>query len=167
MKRIYKAALLAALVVAQTATMAQPSPVTITYGPDVASVPTLSEWGMIIMAVLLAAAAYIAMSKRSGSKTVMSIALAALLSFGGGIYAIKDAVAGIAQLVLNNPAGGSLITGQGGLVTTVRNDTAIRMRILSVSNPAIHNNPTGCVPGTTVLNTNETCTVLTDGSGID
>ena len=78
-KQMSKATVLAALAVGQTLAMAQ---VVVTYGPDVTSVPTLSEWGMIIMSMLLAVVAGITMRKKAGSKTVASIALAALASFG-------------------------------------------------------------------------------------
>ena len=60
-KQMRKAAVLVAFAAAQTAAMAQ---VVVTYGPvDVASVPTLSQWGMIIMAAVLAVVAVIAMRK--------------------------------------------------------------------------------------------------------
>ena len=82
LKRMGSVAMLAALAIGQTVAMAQPAPVTITYGPEITSVPTLSEWGMIIMAVVLACVAVYAMRKNAGSKTVLSIALAAVVSSG-------------------------------------------------------------------------------------
>lgn len=86
-------AVLAALAVGHLVAMAQ---VVVTYGPvDVASVPTLSEWGMIIMSVLLAVVAVIAMRKKAGSKAVMSIALGAAVMFGvaqGNKY-VSEAIA--------------------------------------------------------------------------
>lgn len=76
-----RAALLATLAVGHSVTMAQS--VVITYGPvDVASVPTLSQWGMIIMAVVLAGFAVHAMRKNAGSKTIMSIIFMAALTYG-------------------------------------------------------------------------------------
>lgn len=168
-KQIRNPAILAALAVGHSVAIAQSiPPVVITYGPaDVASVPTLSHWGMIIMSGLLAVVAVIAIRKNAGSKTVMSIALAAVVAFGGGTYALKEAIAAPGFLPMNNPAGGSITTDPGNTPTQVRNNTSVRLKIFSVSPPtALDNNNTACVPGVTVLAPTENCTVLTDGSGL-
>lgn len=165
LKRMGSVAMLAALAIGQTVAMAQPAPVTITYGPEITSVPTLSEWGMIIMAAVLAVVAVIAMRKGAGSKTVMSFAVAATVAFGGGAYSIKEALAiAIQPLSMTSPSGGTIETYSGQAPTPVVNNTSVRQKILSISpSEAVDNSGSGCVPGTTVLAPAASCTVLTIG----
>lgn len=162
-KHVRSLAVLAVAALVQSAAIAQQ--VVITYGPDVASVPTLSEWGMIIMAVLLGIVAVIAMRKGSGSKTVMSFALAATVALGGGAYSIKDALAvQIQPLSMTLQSGGTIEADSGSVPTPVVNNTSVRQKILSISpSGAVDSSGSGCVPGTTVLAPAASCTVLTTG----
>lgn len=165
MRNAHALVVLAALAVSQTTAMAQPAPVTITYGPEITSVPTLSEWGMIIMAAVLAVVAVIAMRKGAGSKTVMSLAVAATVAFGGGAYSIKDALAiAIQPLSMTSQSGGTIQVDGGSQPTPVVNNTTVRQKILSITPPeAIDTSGSKCIPGTTVLAPTESCTVLTLG----
>lgn len=164
LKQLRNAVLLAALAVGHSVTMAQ---VVVTYGPvDVASVPTLSEWGMIIMAVVLAGVAVYAMRKNANSKTVMSFALAATVALGGGAYSIKDALAiQIQPLSMTLQSGGTILATNGSVPTPVVNNTSVHQKILSISPPNAVDSigGSGCVPGTTVLAPAVSCTVLTLG----
>ena len=162
LKQMRSVAVLVALAMGQTATMAQ---VVVTYAPDVASVPTMSEWGMVIMAVLLAGVAVVAMRKGGGSKTLMSFALAATIALGGGVYSIKDALAiQIQPLLMTSQNGGTIQATGGNVPTPVVNNTSVRQKILSISpSGAVDSSGSGCVPGTTVLAPAASCTVLTIG----
>lgn len=161
LKQMRKAAVLTALATGQSVAMAQ---VVVQYGPvDVASVPTLSEWGMIIMAVMLAGVAAYAMRKNANSKTIMSFALGAvgLLSVALGNHVIKDAWATPA-FVMDSPTGGSVTPiplGVGSI--SVRNTTQVPLRIISVTPVEVRNAPeTTCDPGAIVAPAG-TCDVFT------
>lgn len=164
LKQMRNLAVLVAISAGQSLVMAQS--VTITYGPDVASVPTLSEWGMIAMALVLAVVALIAMRKGGSSKAVLSVALAAAIALGGGANALKEAMAAPVSptLLMTNQAGGSIVANEGVVTTVVANSTSVSLKILSISPAAVHNNATGCIAGATLLAPNASCTVLTDGS---
>jgi IPTL-CTERM motif len=161
-KHIYKAAAMAALALAQTVATAQ-----VVYGPvSVASVPTLSEWGMIIMAVVLAGAAVFAMRKGAGSKAVMSLALAALGMAGvsQGHKIMDDAFAVIEiEIQMTNPAGG--VTGplpQNVGDIPVRNTTPVPLQIISVTPLSAQNSEVApCRPGV-IVPPNAVCYVSTD-----
>lgn len=156
-KQMRKAAALAVLAMSQTAAMAQ---VVVTYGPDVASVPTLSEWGMIIMSVLLAVVAVIAMRKNAGSKTVMSITLAAMMSFGvaGGSKWISHAWAnGFTTYSMSAGTDGRLNVPTDDSFAYVLNDTLTPQRILNIApqyaDPQGVDEKPACVPGLLIAKT--------------
>ncbi|MDP3519511.1 MAG: midcut-by-XrtH protein [Hydrogenophaga sp.] len=137
LKVMSRAAALAALGLAHTLAMAQvPPPVVVTFGVDAASVPTLSQWGMIIMSALLAVAAVIAMRKNSSSKTVLSLALAALVSFGAfnGSELLAPARAnGYTTYNLSSGTGGQLSLPSSSAFVYVLNDIPTTQRILGIS----------------------------------
>lgn len=157
LKHMRSMAMLAALALGQTAAMAQ---VVVEYGPDVASVPTLSEWGMIIMAVVLAVVAVIAMRKGAGSKTVMSIALAAMMSLGvvGGSKWINDAWAnGFTTYSMSAGTNGQLSVPRSSSFAYVLNDTLVPQRIISIvpqyADPQAIGDKPACIPGLLIAKT--------------
>lgn len=154
LKQMRHAIVLAALGMGQSASMAQ---VVVTYGPDVTSVPTLSEWGLILMSVLLAVVAVIAVRKGASSKTVVAIALAAMGSFGsisGTQWGRAAWANGFTTYPMTAPTGGVLsIPFGGGGFAYVRNDTAAPLKILSVTPQEAQQtdgNLPACTPGLTV-----------------
>lgn len=168
-RQMRSAMLIAALAIVQTAAMAQSSPVTVAYGPDVASVPTLSEWGMIVMAVVLAVVAVIAMRRGAGSKAVLSIALAAMVSFGALSEFKWLGVAwanGYDTFNMTSATGGqlSVVTARG--FAYVNNNTPTPQRIISITPqylPALPvDDKPGCVPGLLVA-PGTACALRTSG----
>lgn len=138
-KQLHKAAALGVLAMTQTVSMAQS--VTITYGPDVASVPTLSEWGMIIMAVVLAGFAAYAMRKNANSKTIVSLMLGAIGLLGAGLgHQVIHSTWALPAPQMTNPAGGvttAIPLGIGNV--SVQNTTNVPLRVITVSDPSVEN----------------------------
>jgi hypothetical protein len=68
--------------------------VTVTYGPAT-TVPTLSEWGLLIMSALLAAFTIVVIRKGASSKTMASLGVAIVASFAAadGTKLFKDVYA--------------------------------------------------------------------------
>ncbi|WP_343734954.1 midcut-by-XrtH protein [Acidovorax sp.] len=145
-----KAALLASLVLAQTAAIAQT--VTVSYSP-VSSVPTLSEWALATMAVVLAAVALYAMRKGAHSKVIVSLALGAFGFWGAGAgRPVVQSAWALSFPVMDNPAGGvttplPLFSG----IVPINNTTNVPLRIISVSDTSVQNaTGTTCQPGSVV-----------------
>jgi hypothetical protein len=163
-------AAMAALALAQTLAMAQSAiDVTVTYGPvDVASVPTLSQWGMIVMSCLLAVAAMVAIRKGAGSKAVSAIVLAAVGCWGA---AQGDQLIG-KSLAL--PLGMTVATGgtvplqlpEGGSAQIFNSTTPpIPLRVIGVTPSGVQNAPTTtCDPGV-VVPAGDSCIVSRPISG--
>lgn len=148
-KTMRNLAMLAAVAVGHSVTMAQ---VVVTYGPDVASVPTLSEWGMIIMAMALACVAVYAMRKNAGSKTIMSFALSAtaLFSASMGNQIIKSAQS-LPPPSMNTPTGGTVNLLSNIGVRPVQNTTQVPLKIIGVTPGGAQSSPTTtCDPGVIV-----------------
>lgn len=136
--------------------------VVVSYAPASTAVPTVSEWGMILLSLLLVAVAVVASRKGASGKTVLGLALTATVLMGGGGYAIKDAVAAVLPtLSMNNAAGGVVTAPEGSIAVPVTNDTLVPMRILSITpSTAVDADPSGCVSGSTVVPPGSSCTVL-------
>lgn len=150
-KRMKKAAMLATLGLGPAVAMAQA--VTVTYGPDLTAVPTLTEWGMIGTAVLLAVAAVVAIRKKTGSKTVISLVLAAAALVGAaqGHVTLLDAAAGAAPAMTSPPGGTVLGINEGDGLIPIENQTAVPQKILSVSPDVVRDRgTTTCKPGVIV-----------------
>lgn len=140
--------------------------VVVIHSPDLAAVPTLSQWGMIVTAVLLALVTVVATRKRVGSKT---IAVAALVSLGalGGLNGVRPAWAnGYTTYSMTNAGGGQVSVPSTQMFAYVLNGTSQPQRIVSI-NPqygppeAIDDKP-ACVPGL-VLAPNTACALRTSG----
>lgn len=168
LKQIRTVAMLAALALGQTAAMAQ---VVVTYGPDVASVPTLSQWGMIIMAVVLACVAIYAMRKNAGSKTVLSIALATVVSsgaFSGSKWLNAAWANGFTTYFMTSATGGQLSVPTTSIFAYVHNSTDRPQRIISITPqygpPQEVDGKPACVPGM-VLAPNTACALRSSNVG--
>lgn len=138
--------------------------VTVSYAPASTAVPTVSEWGLLIMSGLLAVAAFVAIRKGANSKAIMGLALASMASLGVGGYAVRDVLAqSFPTLAMTNPAGGVITADLGKDPAPISNQTAVPMRVVSITPPAaIDTDPSGCVAGTTVVAPGASCTVLVD-----
>lgn len=157
-------AVMAALAVGHSVAMAQAVDIVVTYGPaGVASVPTLSEWGMIIMAIMLAVAAVYAMRKNANSKTIMSIGLAALAMAGaaGGNNILNEAWSVNAPAPeMTAPNGGSVNIQMGFGVVPVKNVTQVPLKIIGVTPNFVQNAAqTTCKPGV-IVTPGGTCDVF-------
>lgn len=110
----------------------------ITYVPDTTNpVPTLSQWGMIVLSVLMAAGA-IHMGRKSGHRILSAILCLGALALGVGVEQ---------SLMSNaNAVGAGMISGGGGSVDLtgypiltdipVAGNATVNMRIVGVSAPS-------------------------------
>lgn len=167
-KRMRKAAVLAAVTLGQTAAMAQ---VVVTYGPDVAAVPTLSQWGAIIMSTLLAVVAVTAIRKKTSSKAVLSIALAAMVSFGAFSEFKWLGVAwanGFATYSMTSASGGQVSVPTNQEFAYVLNSSSVPQRVISIApqypQPQAIDDKPACVPGLLVA-PNTACALRTNAPG--
>ena len=156
--------MLVALAAAQTMVAAQTA--VVTYGPvGATAVPTLSEWGMLAMALVLGVAAVYALRKQAHSKAVMSLALGAgaLLTAALGGQVVQQARAVPVGAQLSNPAGGSISISMGSGLVLVQNSSQVPLRIISVTPEEVQNAPqTTCDPGL-IVTPGATCEVDTGG----
>jgi hypothetical protein len=135
--------------------------VTVTYGPAT-TVPTLSEWGLLIMSALLAAFAFFAIRKGASSKTIASVGVAIVVSFAAvdGTKLIKDVHAFVFTWTLTSPTGGQLLNVLASIDTPITNVTTVPLMIYSITPPeAIRSGPGACVPGVTILAPTQSCNV--------
>lgn len=162
-KQLRSATAMTALALGQTVATAQ---VVVTHSPDLAAVPTLSQWAMIVTAVLLALVTVVATRKRVGSKT---IAVAALVSLGalGGFNGVRQAMAnGYTTYSMTSASGGQVSVPSTLIFAYVLNGTSQPQRIISITPQygppeAIDDKP-ACVPGL-VLAPNAACALRASG----
>ena len=134
----------------QSVASAQETLWTIVYAPatPASSIPTLSEWGMLILSVLMVVAAVVSLRKKAGNKTLASVALLSALVLGGfaGDKVIGSANA-IVTPVMSNPAGGTISNYfYDGIDFAISNTSGVAQMIVSIT-------PTVLVP-----TTSPTCT---------
>jgi hypothetical protein len=138
----------------QSVASAQETLWTIVYAPATpastpASIPTLSEWGMLILSVLMVVAAVVSLRKKAGNKTLASVALLSALVLGGfaGDKVIGSANAIILAPVMSNPAGGTIPPfNYDGIELPVTNTSGVAQMIVSIT------------PTVPVSTTSPTCT---------
>lgn len=137
----------------------QASAQSMTYGPATSSVPTLSEWGLLLTSLALAVAAFIALRKQ-GSKTIASVVVVIAAAFGaaGGHEIIGKAQALVA-FSMSLDGGGTIdfSAATGTSDYQVSGNATVPMRIISMNFTSL---PTTNLP---------TCTVglvLTAPSGV-
>ena len=124
---------------------------TIVYAPatPASSIPTLSEWGMLILSVLMVVAAVVSLRKKAGNKTLASVALLSALVLGGfaGDKVIGSANAITPAPVMSNPAGGTITPFYyDGTELPVTNTSGVAQMIVSIT------------PTVPVSTTSPTCT---------
>jgi hypothetical protein len=134
---------------------AQATEWTIVYAPVPPStpVPALSEWGLLILAVVMAIAAAVYLRKKGASKTLASVALLSALVLGGfsGDKLIGNAWAP-PPIAMNNPAGGTLSFSYSSWMDLgIPNMSGVAQRIVSITPPSYPtpDSPT-CVDGLVV-----------------
>ena len=124
---------------------------TIVYAPatPASSIPTLSEWGMLILSVLMVVGAVVSLRKKAGNKTLASVALLSALVLGGfaGDKVIGSANAITPAPVMSNPAGGTITPFYyDGTELPVTNTSGVAQMIVSIT------------PTVPVSTTSPTCT---------
>jgi len=121
--------------------------INIGYAPNntPASIPTLSEWGMIGLSVLLAAAAVYTLRNKGGGKPLASVILACALALGGfsGNKLMSEANAIVAltddcgydnsTCHMTQAGGGTVITNSTTNPITVINSTAVAQTVTAVT----------------------------------
>ncbi len=131
----------------QTVAFAQQvSGIAVTYAPGTStSIPTLSEWGMIGLGLLLAVVAVYTLRGKTGGKPLASVILAFVLAFGGlsGNNLIGEAqAAGVisadcpvdGQLCyMTNAAGGTVTTRTINRDIRITNSTGLAQTITGIS----------------------------------
>lgn len=109
---------------------------TIDYEPLAAatSVPTLGEWGLVLMALLVAVVAYRALRGRVNGRLLVHLLLGGGLVTGGlaGGDLVKSAravSAGPFEVKMTQASGGSVVVTDYGSVVKVSNDARVPLRI--------------------------------------
>ena len=107
----------------------------ITYAPASTSVPTVSEWGLMLMSVVLAVAAWLVL-RRQNSKALMAWAMVAslALAIGGSGRWISEAWAIPSPSMTNNNGGTlDLSVFSGGGEFPINGNQNIPMRIVDLT----------------------------------
>lgn len=142
----------------------------IVYAPtDASAVPTLSEWGMVVLSALMAFIA-IQTARKGGSRALSALLAVGALAVGlGGEQAIvRTAQAIVFEEAMATGAGGtiSLLAYNAGNLVTIQGHPTIPMRIVSVNPPSdttAPSNPT-CTVGL-VVSAGGTCYFRVPGGG--
>lgn len=120
---------------------------TILYAPatPASSIPTLSEWGMLILSVLMVVAAVVSLRKKAGNKTLASVALIGALVLGGfaGDKVIGKANATVVP-EMSLPAGGTITFDYDGYEIPVYNTSGVAQRIVSIMPGSVTTMGTTC-----------------------
>jgi hypothetical protein len=145
MKVVFKKfGLAATAIVLATQQSAAFAAIIITYGPSTtASIPTLSEWGMIGLSILLAVVAVYTLRNKGGGKPLASVILACALALGGfsGNKLIGEANAIIItpdcpsqySCTMSNAAGGIVTTAGTGDQTDITNTSGVPQTITNIA----------------------------------
>ena len=124
-----------ALATTHTVILADPAPTswTIQYAP-IGTIPTLSEWGMLILSGLLVVAAVYSLRKKVGSKALLSIAALCAIGLGSvlgnRIIGEAQAYTCVAQSMSSESGGTLSFDADCGAVT---NTTLVPLQIISIS----------------------------------
>lgn len=129
---------------------------TITYGPAAASIPTLSEIGMLITGLLIAVIGFRVMRANPGHKPLASVLLMSGLAIGAaGVSTRVLDSAYAAGLLMNEAAGGTVnIPESDNTDIPVQNTSGVTQRILGRSDAtctfAVPETSPECTVGSTV-----------------
>ena len=115
---------------------AQSGPGGITYAPvESQGIPTLSEWGLLATALLLAVLAYRLLRGRLGGRPLASVVLAGALGLalaGGGLQLQSAEAQSESEIALSLPGGGlATITDEGEWL--VRNTSGVAQSIVAMT----------------------------------
>jgi hypothetical protein len=118
--------------------------------PPSTPVPTLSELGLLILALVMAMAAAVYLRKKGASKTLASVAFLSALVLGGfsGDKLIGNARA-LPTPAMTNPAGGTLSFGYTGQLA-IPNVSGVSQTIISITPIALPTTSPTCVVGLVV-----------------
>lgn len=140
----------------------------IVFGPlpagDVIPAPTLSEWGVAGLAVLIAVIAYRHLRANLGGKPLASFFIAGALGLCGvfGDQVIRQAAALIPVISITNPAGGTVRVCSSA-TQSLSNATSVILQVVSITPDAGSSIEGGnCAPGL-VLPPNASCTLMFTG----
>src|ERR1035437_4589676 len=133
-----KFGLAATAIVLATQQSAALAAIIITYAPvTTASIPTLSEWGMLGLSILLAAVAVYTMRNKGGGKPLASDILACALALGGfsgnKLIGEANASAPSASFYMSNPAGGTVTTIEIRVLTDITNTSGVAQTITGMA----------------------------------
>jgi hypothetical protein len=137
---------------------------TITYAPQATSVPTLSEWALLTLVLLMAAFAVYTLRKRgAGAGPLASVLLVSALALGGiaGNKMLNDARA-TPRSAMTSDSGGTVTPSPStnpGVEYEVRNNTHVPQTITGVSPASNTTSGITCAPGV-VVPVNGSCFVL-------
>lgn len=106
----------------------------IAYGPAAEAVPTLSEWSMLILAVLLAASA-VYLGRKPGNRLLSGLLVLAAIGVGGQGNPVGNVQATPAPTMVVSTGGTIDLSELGGAINNVEviGHPTIRMQILSVT----------------------------------
>lgn len=116
----------------------------IVYAPAATAVPTLSQWGMLLLAVLLAMAA-VYMGRKPGNRLLSGLLVVAALGMGVQGAPVGNVQAIPVPTMANNTGGTVDLSELGGLLidVPVNGHPSIPMQIISVTPPS---SPTTSTP---------------------
>ncbi len=108
------------------------------------SVPTLSEWALIGLALALAGVAGYFLRGKGGAKPLASVIVATSLVLGGfaGNKLLSQAYAAVgwapecsswAACSMSNPVGGTVTTGPTGQIVTITNTSGVAQTVTAVT----------------------------------
>ena len=112
----------------------QASAQSLTYAPATTSVPTLSEWGLLLTSLVLAVAAFVALRKQ-GSKTIASVAVVLAAAFGiAGGHKIMGEAQAVLAFSMSLDGGGTIdfSAATGSVDYRVSGHPTVPMRIASM-----------------------------------
>lgn len=140
----------------------------ITYAPASTSVPTVSEWGLMLMSVVLAVAAWLVL-RRQNSKALMAWAMVASLALavGGSGRLISEAWA-IPNPSMTNDSGTTLDLSafSGGGEFSINGNQNIPMRIVSLTPTSLSTTGTPTCAVGLVVAAGGVCYVRFDACGM-
>lgn len=100
-----------------------------------APIPTLSEWMLMSLALLLAVLAWRVLRARTGGRPLASVILCGALALGAlsGNDLLRDARAMVATLTFSSPTGGSVTVQMLNTEYEITNVTTVPQQVVSVT----------------------------------
>lgn len=134
----------------------------ITYAPAASSIPTVSEWGLMLLSLVLVSAAFIALRNKK-SKVLMAWFMAGsmALAVGGGGWLMSEAWA-IPDATLSSDSGGTLVLSGYSGEFPVSGHPTLAMRIVDVTPASLSTTGSPTCEAGRVVNAGGVCYVRFD-----